>query len=357
MKKILITLAFLLCGVLQWGQEANAQSSPGQQPISSQSEANCTTAIDRCMPPPKPKPCPPGSHWSLAGTGIAHCVLDTPTCPPGTELKFDGLGNPSCVPEPPKTCSNGASDWPTCTPPTNTCSNGASDWPTCTPPTNTCSNGASDWPTCTPPTNTCSNGASDWPTCTPPTGICSNGASDWPTCTPPTGTCSNGASNWPVCTPPTCSNGASDYPVCTPPTCSNGASNWPVCTPPTCSNGASDYPVCTPPTCPNGAADWPTCTPPTNPSTYACNAEGDWYGSFVPNYRPASTVLFGISFVGCYLPHRPGMLGEKIPMSCGYVWNGGSYTEYPEVPTGENDSSVTKTGSKTSTCTNTGWTK
>ncbi|HRH23336.1 MAG TPA: carboxypeptidase regulatory-like domain-containing protein, partial [Candidatus Magasanikbacteria bacterium] len=70
------------------------------------------------------------------------------------------------------TCSNGASDYPTCTPPQPpTCSNGASDYPTCTvPPDPTCSNGASDYPTCTqPPDPTCSNGASDYPTCTPST--------------------------------------------------------------------------------------------------------------------------------------------------------------------------------------------
>ncbi len=124
------------------------------------------------------------------------------------------------------TCSNGASDYPTCTPPPDpTCSNGASDYPTCTPPTPPfCSNGASDYPTCTPPPDpTCSNGASDYPTCTPPqTPTCSNGASDYPTCTPPTPpldpVCSNGALDYPTCSQPpdpTCSNGASDYPTCT----------------------------------------------------------------------------------------------------------------------------------------------
>ncbi len=121
-----------------------------------------------------------------------------------------------------------------------------------------CSNGASDYPTCTPPPDpVCSNGASDYPTCTPPPDpVCSNGASDYPTCTPPPDpVCSNGATNYPTCTlppDPTCSNGASDYPTCTPPppdpVCSNGASDYPTCSQPpdpTCSNGASDYPTCT----------------------------------------------------------------------------------------------------------------
>ena len=55
-------------------------------------------------------------------------------------------------PEPPPTCSNGASDYPTCTPPT--CQNGASNYPTCTFTTNTCQNGASNYPTCTFPEDT-----------------------------------------------------------------------------------------------------------------------------------------------------------------------------------------------------------
>ncbi len=103
---------------------------------------------------------------------------------PCAEREEEGGGGP------PPTCSNGASDYPTCTPPTPpTCSNGASDYPTCTPPPDpTCSNGASDYPTCTPPTP-------------PPDPVCSNGASDYPTCTqPPDPTCSNGASDYPACT-------------------------------------------------------------------------------------------------------------------------------------------------------------
>jgi len=72
----------------------------------------------------------------------------------------EGTASSPISPTPPPTCSNGATDYPTCTPPT--CSNGATDYPTCTPPT--CSNGATDYPTCTPPT--CSNGATNYPTCT-----------------------------------------------------------------------------------------------------------------------------------------------------------------------------------------------
>jgi hypothetical protein len=50
-----------------------------------------------------------------------------------------------------------------------------------------------------PKVEICENGATDFPTCTPPT--CMNGGSDYPTCTPPT--CLNGATDYPVCTDPT----------------------------------------------------------------------------------------------------------------------------------------------------------
>lgn len=76
----------------------------------------------------------------------------------------------------------------------------------------TCQGGNGDAPVWNGNTDKlCSNGASDYPTCTPPT--CANGAKDYPTCTPPT--CSNGASDYPTCTPPKCANGATDYPGCT----------------------------------------------------------------------------------------------------------------------------------------------
>lgn len=113
------------------------------------------------------------------------------------------------------TCSGDNGNAPVWNPSTDhLCANGASDYPTCTPPTNTCSNGATDYPTCTPPTGTCANGATDYPTCTSPqTGTCSNGATNYPTCTTggsgsgETGTCANGASNYPTCTTPSGSGG------------------------------------------------------------------------------------------------------------------------------------------------------
>jgi hypothetical protein len=66
----------------------------------------------------------------------------------------------------------------------------------------------------------CSNGATNYPTCTPPpTPSCANGASNYPLCTIIQPVCANGASNYPLCTiiQPVCANGATDYPICTPP--------------------------------------------------------------------------------------------------------------------------------------------
>lgn len=117
-----------------------------------------------------------------------------------------------------------------------------------------CWNGANNPPECTdhttvnnttaPTMGMCPNGASDFPTCTPPT--CANGAGDYPYCTEPK--CANGAIDYPTCTPGICLNNAIDYPTCITPGCKNGASDYPLCTPPTCANGAKDYPTCTDPT-------------------------------------------------------------------------------------------------------------
>lgn len=121
-----------------------------------------------------------------------------------------------------------------------------------------------------PPPGSCTNGAIDYPTCTPPVcksqdgdviSVGENGKPNQSICTP--ARCANGATDYPTCTPPRCANGGLDYPTCTPPKCANGASDYPACTPPPgahCANGAIDYPTCTPPKCANGTPDYPTCT-------------------------------------------------------------------------------------------------
>lgn len=181
-------------------------------------------ALDTCRNRPLPLGCAVGKHWSLAGSGLAHCVAVDPICV-GTILSHDALGNPSCVAIPP--CANGAIDPPACTT-QPVCANGNIDYPVCaTPPA--CSNGATNYPAC----NTfpsCANSATNYPACnTFPS--CTNGNTDYPTCI----------------TPPVCSNGAHDYPTCVVfLSCLNGASNYPACdmAPVTCSNLAIDYPQC-----------------------------------------------------------------------------------------------------------------
>lgn len=58
--------------------------------------SRCALMPDSCAIAPVAQSCPTGSHWSLLGSGIAHCVLDDPTCPWGTSLVHDSMGNPSC---------------------------------------------------------------------------------------------------------------------------------------------------------------------------------------------------------------------------------------------------------------------
>jgi hypothetical protein len=62
-------------------------------------QADCAAgiAVDSCVAAPTPKGCPTGTHWSLEGSGIAHCVLDALTCESGTVLVHDTFGNPSCT--------------------------------------------------------------------------------------------------------------------------------------------------------------------------------------------------------------------------------------------------------------------
>lgn len=84
---------------------------------------SCSTAVERCAPPPKPSGCAAGEYWSLVGTNIAHCVSNDPTCPPGKFLTHDALGNPSCILNPVT---------PPVTPPvTTTCVPGGPNAPTC----------------------------------------------------------------------------------------------------------------------------------------------------------------------------------------------------------------------------------
>ncbi|MEC5218663.1 hypothetical protein RCH09_003637 [Actimicrobium sp. GrIS 1.19] len=72
--------AALFCGaqfsIAQDKVNTRAQLSP-------QVLANCAAGIDieKCISIPVPSDCPSGKKWSLAGTGIAHCVGVDTSCP------------------------------------------------------------------------------------------------------------------------------------------------------------------------------------------------------------------------------------------------------------------------------------
>ena len=257
MKKLFNAFALMLIAL------GISHSSHAQTP---QQNGGCTTAIDRCTAKPTPKPCPPGSNWTLAGTGVAHCVIPAPPPPPPAPPA------PPTPPAPPPfgTCANGAADWPTCTPPaqpTGTCANGAADWPTCTPPA-------------PPPFGTCANGAADWPTCTPPA--------------PPTGTCANGAADWPTCTPPI-----------NPPVSCPGNTSAPTTCPPGKTGIAfltttySAAPLCIPSTftdeslCTTFAPPLPPLPRPTNQVSFYCNSENTWR-----NAGTSPPILYQDSYLG-----------------------------------------------------------
>ena len=65
---------------------------PQRPPLNCASDANSS-----CAKAPNAAGCPDGQHWTLAGSNVAHCVLDDFACPWGNSLKHDRLGNPSCI--------------------------------------------------------------------------------------------------------------------------------------------------------------------------------------------------------------------------------------------------------------------
>jgi hypothetical protein len=182
--------------------------------------ADCAAGVglSNCVSPSTPKDCPAGRHWSNMG-GLAHCVDVDPPCPSPNTLEHDALGNPTC--KPPVityetqtrslSCPSGQQGSGRDQERTVTYTNGVPSYGSWQTVYSDCEVVPST-PTPPPPSPTCSNGASNYPTCTPPstpTPTCSNGASDYPTCTP------QGGGYVPPPPPPVCSNGASNYPTCT----------------------------------------------------------------------------------------------------------------------------------------------
>jgi len=215
---------------------------------SADAQDNCAINPGACQARPMPSDCQPGQHWTLIGSGIAHCVADDPPCS-GT-VNHDALGNPTnCQTSTSKTvgCGSGYTGQINQRRAKYTWMDGSVTYGGWSTTSNTCEAIPPPPPPPVVPEPT--------PTPTP----VDNGGGG--------GTGGNGDGGTVVTNPPVtdpdpvkCTNGASDYPTCTPPRCQNGASDYPACTPPKCQNGASDYPTCTPPTCANGATNFPACS-------------------------------------------------------------------------------------------------
>lgn len=222
---------------------------------------NTSSCSAPASPPPPTEVPPPTSSCTESSTvstkscgpGFSGFIKTTTTklCPTGSTTQEEN----SCQP---LTCSNGASNYPTCT---LECANGASDYPTCTPK---CANGATDYPVCSPVSEPCKEtetsvsqscgsgyvGTRDVVT----TKLCPSGTS---TRTVDNCSCANGGTNYPTCTPPceekyssstfSCGGGfTGTKTIVTTQLCPTGTKTDTIdnCG---CSNGASDYPTCTPP--------------------------------------------------------------------------------------------------------------
>lgn len=291
--------------------------------------SKCVVTPDACAALPNVMACPTGMHWTLAGSGVAHCVQDDPTCPWGTSLTHDVLGNPSCKAN---TCPSNqvlAGNGISCVcPAALSVWNGAS----CTAPVVTCvANSTAEAPLACGPgylgtqfrslVTSCPSGPYGAPLTTF-TAYDTSGCTPLPvTCTPGsvalapeacglgyTGTmfktattiCPTGSYGAPSVSTSGydtsgcgCANGASDYPTCTAPP--------PPCTPTSTTTSAScgtgftgtkftttTY-LCPSGTdtstntsgcgCANGAADYPTCTPlapPKPPFTCPVGTKSSW---------------------------------------------------------------------------------
>ena len=264
------------------------EQKAGDARSSAQFKADCAAglALDSCAKPVTPRGCPAGQHWTTMGSGVAHCVADDPVCA-GT-VTHDALGNPTgCSPTIVSTsynysyfdCPAGESGTDYERYKITKWSDGKTTFGAWEVITYTC---AASAPAAPAPTPTCSNGATDYPTCTPP----------WTP--PPATTCANGASNYPTCTFPT-SGGSEPVPTCSASdnvvsstACGAGMTGGPIVSHQTVSCpgsvvGSYSTGTCTPAVCANGATNYPTCTfadttplvcPNAGQTKYGCTATG-----------------------------------------------------------------------------------
>jgi hypothetical protein len=236
--------------------------------------SKCLVTPDACAPLVTTSNCPTGTHWTLLGSRIAHCVQDDFACGWGQRLTHDTLGNPSCVAN---TCPSGQTlqaDGVSCASPTP-------PPPPPPPPTVTCTSGTyADAAACSPGGGVMTR----FNTTTCPSGIYGSPSISYGPWNTSYCSCTNGGSGWPACgvaTPPPPPPSA---PIvsCTPSTTSESG----TCSPGTGSTSRSVVTSCpagpygSPSTawgswntgscrCTNGGTDWPTCTPPVPIKVYS----------------------------------------------------------------------------------------
>jgi hypothetical protein len=268
----------------------------------------CALMPDSCAVSPVAQNCPSGAHWSLLGSGIAHCVQDDPVCPWGTTLKHDAMGNPNCEQN---TCPSNQvlqSDGKSCACPSGTGWTGSTcSAPTCAPSTTSstgscpanmngtvtyynytsCPSGiygapayssSTDSSNCTPAPPTCTASSyQDYGSCNSgQTGSskrwvytsCPGGSYgspstsysgwDYSACTTPAPTCTPTSSTYATA----CGSGytGTKY-VTTYQNCPSGTSSSENTSGCGCANGGNNYPTCTPPYTPPPPPPQPACPP------------------------------------------------------------------------------------------------
>lgn len=92
-------LLFLFVALLAGASQGTlAQSTPRWDVPAVKSRSLCDLVPALCQADAPPPSCPLGQYWTLAGSGIPHCVEDDPACAWGMSVAHDQSGNPSCVP-------------------------------------------------------------------------------------------------------------------------------------------------------------------------------------------------------------------------------------------------------------------
>lgn len=264
-------------------------------------EAKCRITPGACAAAPTPANCASGRLWTLAGSGVAHCVDQDPPCAGGT-VNHDALGNPTnCQTSASKTKScpsgytgsikqrrdvytwmDGSTTYGSWSVTRDTCEEIPAPPPPPPPPVQTCSPGTSTSMYAACPsgsgtyfyreTVTCPAGSTGSPSYS---GVWDYSGCSAPSTPTPTPTPTPGPT--PACTPSSstastsCGSGFSGTKyITTYYTCPSGTYQTENDSQCGCANGANNYPTCTPPY-------QEPVTPPVQPS--GCE---DVYGSIQP---------------------------------------------------------------------------